>query len=272
MVRRVLTAVACALVLASCQLDVAVDVVIEPDGTGTISVVATVDPEVVETVPTIAEELVLDDVEAAGWNVDGPNATDDGGLTMTLTHDFVSDQEATNLLRSLGPPFGQMTVQRGTTGDVTTTRITGLLGLTDGFETFADEDLVAAIGSIPFAEEIAESGASPESSMSVTFRATLPGELDETNTTGTVDADGTIEWVVPMDNTIVDLRAESTQQPGDDRWWARPLSIVALVAFIAWVAFMTLFIGYVAIARWRRARAYKHRPRTYEEYHDRLGR
>jgi hypothetical protein len=267
----VLAAVVCALVLAACQLDVDVDVVIEPDGTGRIAVVASVDQEVVAAVPSIAEELVLDDVVEAGWIVDGPSPTDDGGLTIALTHDFVSDQEATNLLRSLGPPFGQMTVQRGTSGDITTTRITGLLGLTEGFQSFADEDLIAAVGSIPFAEEIEESGATPESSMTMTFRAQLPGDINEDATTGTIEGDGTIEWVVPLDNTIIDLRAESTQEPGDDRWWARPLSIAALVAFIAWVAFMTLFIGYVVIARWRRARNYKHRPRTYEDFHDRLG-
>jgi hypothetical protein len=263
--------VACAIALAACQVDIDVDVVIEPDGTGTIRVAATADAEVVAAVPTLADELVLDDVEAAGWLVEGPVSTDDGGLTITMTHDFVSAEEATNLLRSLGPPFGQMTVQRGTTGDETTTRITGLLGLTNGFETFADADLVTAIGSIPFADEITASGATPETSMSVTMRATLPGEIVAENTSGSIDGN-TVEWVVPMDDSVENLRAESKQSPGDDRWWARPLSIVALIALVVWVAFMVLFIGYVTFARWRRARDYKHRPRTYEADHDTLGR
>jgi hypothetical protein len=268
----VLALVAVALTLASCQVDVEVDLTVEPDGTGTITMTATADSEVVAAVPTIAEELVLDDVAAAGWVIDGPVATDDGGLTVTMSHDFVSDQEATNLLRSLGPPFGQMTVQRGTTNDETTTQVSGLLGLSNGFQTFADDDLVAAIGSIPFADEIAASGATPASSMTVTFRASLPGEVVDENTSGTVLEDGTIEWVVPMDDSVENLRAEAKQSPGDDRWWARPLSIVALIALIAWVGFMVCFITYVAIARWRRARDYKHRPRTYEGMHDSLGR
>lgn len=271
MIRRVLALVACALALAACQVDIDVDVVIEPDGTGTIRVTATADAEVVAAVPTLADELVLDDVEAAGWIVEGPIATDDGGLTITMTHDFVSAEEATNLLRSLGPPFGQMTVQRGTTGDETTTQMTGLLGLTNGFETFADSELVTAIGSIPFADEIAASGATPETSMSVSIRATLPGEVVAENTTGSIDG-STVEWIVPMDDSVENLRAESKQSPGDDRWWARPLSIVALVALVAWAVFMVFFILYVAIARWRRARDYKHRPRSYEADHDTLGR
>jgi hypothetical protein len=271
-IRRVLACVACALALVACQVDVDVDVVVEPDGTGTITVVATADAEVVAAVPTIAEEIVLDDVVAAGWVVDGPVATDDGGLSVRMTHDFVSDQEATNLLRSLGPPFGQMTVQRGTTGEETTTQMSGLLGLTNGFETFADDDLVQAIGSVPFAEEIAASGATPATSMSVTFTAALPGQIVEENTTGSIGSDGTVEWIVPMDDSVLNLRAEAKQSPGDDRWWARPLSVVALIALIAWVAFMVFYIAYVAIARWRRARDYKHRPRSYEGMHDSLGR
>jgi hypothetical protein len=88
--RRGLAVVACALALAACQVDIDVDVMIEPDGTGTITVVAIADAEVVAAVPTIADEIVLDDVVAAGWIIDGPVATDDGGLSVTMTHDCYS--------------------------------------------------------------------------------------------------------------------------------------------------------------------------------------
>jgi hypothetical protein len=211
--------------------------------------------------PTIAEELALDDVIAAGWAVDGPTATPDGGLTISITHPFASAADATNLLNSIGPPFNQMAVSRTTVNSDTKNSITGLLGLSNGFESFADEDLVAAAGSLPFAEEIEASGATPETSLGVKMQATLPGELVVDETNGTVLDDGTLEWVAPMDGSIVELRAQSEQAPANNAWWARPLSIVALVALIAWVAFMTLFIGYVAWARSRRARRYRKRPR-----------
>lgn len=271
MLRRIVALVACALALASCQVDLNVETVIEPDGTGTVSMVATADAEVVAAVPTLADELVLDDAVAAGWVVDGPTPTDGGGLTVTMSHDFVSSQEATNLLNSIGPPFAQMVVARTTANEETTTRLEGLLGLPDGFASFADDDLVAAVGTMPFAEEIAAAGVTPETAMSAVFRLQLPGEVvaESTNTTS-VDGD-VLEWTVPMDGEILNLRAESLQAPGDDRWWARPLSIAALVALIAWVGFMVFFIGYVAFARWRKARQYKRRPRPGGEIHDRLG-
>ena len=74
-IRRLLAVCACALVLAACQVDVSVDLTMAEDGTGTITVVATADADVVRAVPTIADELALDDVVAAGWTVDGPKAT-----------------------------------------------------------------------------------------------------------------------------------------------------------------------------------------------------
>jgi hypothetical protein len=251
-IRRVLALCVLALAVAGCRVDLNVDVVVEPDGTGTITLVATADAEVVAAVPTLADELATDDIVAAGWTIDGPTPLPDGGLTITLSHDFSSDVEATNLLNSIGPPFNQMLVTRNTSGEDTTTRLGGLLGLPDGFETFADEDLVAAVGSVPFAEQIAASGSTPESSISAVLRAQLPGQIEGDETNGTRLEDNQLEWIVPTDGTIVDARAASVQSPGDDRWWARPLSIIALVALVAWVAFMTLFIGYVIWARWQR--------------------
>lgn len=261
MVRRVLALFACAVALAACRVDIAVDVVVEADGTGRIAVVTTADAEVIEVVPTIAEELAIDDIVAAGWELDGPTPTADGGLSLTISHDFVSAEEATNLLNSLGPPFNQMSIQRTTSGDETTTQLSGLLGLSNGFESFADEDLISAVGSLPFAAEIAASGATPESSMSAVIRAELPGVIDKERTNGDFLDDERLEWVIPLDGEIIEWRAVSVQAPGEDRWWARPLSIVALVALIAWVGFMIVFIGYVTAARYRRARGYKKRPR-----------
>lgn len=259
-IRRVLAVVACALVLASCRLDVAVDLTMQPDGTGEISVVITADAALVADVPTIADELATDDIAEAGWVIEGPSPTPDGGLVVTLTHGFTSDQDATNLLNSLGPPFNQMAVSRSTSGDETTTRLDGLLGLPDGFASFADDDLVAAVGSLPFDDRIAASGATPETALGAVIRADLPGEIDDERTNGARLDDGRLEWVVPTDGSILEWQALTVQAPDDDRWWARPLSIGALVLLVGWVAFMTVFIGYVALARWRRARRYRRRP------------
>lgn len=226
----------------------------EADGTGTITVVATADAELVATVPTIADELATDDIAAAGWTIDGPTATDDGGLRISMSHDFASDEEATNLLNSIGAPFNDMSVVRNTSGDDTTTRLSGLLGLSDGFEAFADDDLIAAVGALPFADQIEAAGATPTSAMDATISVRLPGAIDAEQTNGVRIDDSRREWTVPLEGGILEWRALSVQSPGDSQWWARPLSIGALVLLVAWVVFMTLFIGYVVFARWQRAR------------------
>lgn len=263
-VRRILALLACAAALAACQVDVTVDIVVEPDGTGLITVVVVADADVVRQVPTLADDLVLDDVIAAGWSIDGPNPTASGGLELQMSHPFRSQGEATNLLQSLGPPFTAMELGRGTNGDVTTTRLSGRLVLVDGFGAFADDELVAAIGDEPFAAQLAASGATPETSMSVTLRALLPGVLNDDVTNVEPNDGGVLVWGVPLDGSVLQLQAETTQQPGEGQRWARPVSIVALVALVAWIVFMTLFIAYVAIARWRRARRYRrrHHPRS----------
>ena len=247
------------LALASCQLDVVAEVVVDPDGTGTITVTAEADAELVSEVPTLAEELVLDDIAEAGWKIDGPTATASGGLLLILTHDFEGKNEATNLLRSLGPPFNDPVIGRGQDGDSATNTARANLGLPDGFATFADDELVSAVGDVPFASRFEAAGASPENSLNAALIVTLPGELVAGETNADVLDDGRLQWTIPMNGAILEAAARSEQAPSAGGVWARPVAAVALIVLIGWVAFMCLFIGYVTVARWRRARGYRHR-------------
>ncbi|QRN81503.1 MAG: hypothetical protein JK586_08935, partial [Nocardiopsis sp. BM-2018] len=53
----------------------AVDVVIEPDGTGVVTVEAIADAGLTGQVDGLADALVFDDVVDAGWELDGPTTT-----------------------------------------------------------------------------------------------------------------------------------------------------------------------------------------------------
>ncbi|MFK7919690.1 MAG: hypothetical protein AB8G14_16565 [Ilumatobacter sp.] len=247
------------LALAGCQLDVQVDVVVDDDGTGTITVIAEADAELIEQIPTIAEDLILDDIIAAGWVADGPNPTPEGGLILTLTHDFEGNDEATNLLRSLGPPFNDPVISRGQNGDTATNTARANLGLPQGFATFADEELITAVGSVPFAEQFEQSDVDPSNAMTAVLRVTMPGELVDSETNAEILEDGRLQWIVPTDGSILEASARSEQAPSEGGVWARPVSTIALILLIGWVAFMTIFISYVAVARWRRSRRYRRR-------------
>ena len=257
---RVLLILVGALVLTGCRLDVTVDVAMQPDGTGTVTLVAVADAELVQRVPDLVDDLRLDDAEANGWVVTGPTPQEGGGVTITLAHPFSSATELASVLNSIGPPLTGMAAARtAETGDDgaengrTTNAIDGTMVLPNGFQSFADDALVQAVGGQPFGEELNASGLTPAQAMSFTFRVQLPGEL--VSSTGTEVGDGVIEWAAPLDGTTVSLLTQTVQQPpSEGNGWARPLSTIALVLLVAWVVAAGAFIAFVAVARRSRRR------------------
>ena len=202
--------------------------------------------------PGLAEDLRFDDAVAAGWTIDGPITTEEGGLRVVLGHPVTSAAEATNLLNSLGPPFSQMALGREVSedGDTTTTILTGNLVLTGGFDAFADADLVAAVGGSPYADELAASGATPTENMAVTFRAALPGEVDE-RSNGT-DVEGARQWAAPLDGSTSAVQLQTVQRPAGGGF-SSLLATVLLILFVLWMAAATAFVVSVIRARARKA-------------------
>ena len=223
-----------------------------PDGTGTVSVVAVADAELVSEVPDLADDLRLDDAIAAGWDVEGPTPTDSGGLSITLTHDFHTAEELANVLNSIGPPLTEMAAARTTQDEVTTNAISGTLVMPDGFSSFSDTELTEAVGGLPFGDRIEASGLTPQEAMSFTLRAALPGELVSAET-GT-EANGAIQWEAPLDGSQLSVLVQTVQRPASGGSWAGPVSKVALVLLIVWLVLAAAFIAFVAFARRRKSR------------------
>jgi hypothetical protein len=248
---RLLLAAVAVVVLAACKVDATVDVTIGPDGTGAVTVTAVADPPVVQQAPGLASDLRFDDAKAAGWTVDGPTATPDGGLGVVLTHPVTSAADATNVLNSLGPPFVGMKLDRVVTdgGDGATTTLSGRLALTGGFDAFADADLIAAIGGSPYAARITASGATPATALSVRLRATLAGQVQDTNGR---DDGGARVWEAPLDGSTANVRLVTRQSPGGGGFWP-VASTVLLVLLVLWLAVATVFIVSVVRARARKA-------------------
>jgi hypothetical protein len=248
-IRRLALVLVSMLALTACHLDVTVDVVMEPDGTGVVTVDAVADAELMAQVPGLVDDLRLDDAVANGWVVDGPTEASDGSVAITLTHDFGSHVELATVLRSIGPPLTDMRAARTPGDEQTTNAIDGDLLLPDGFESFADADLVAAVGGLPFADEFAASGLTPSEAMTFVFRVSLPGELISAETGTEVD-DGVIEWTAPLDGTSVNLYTATVQRPASAGGaWAGPVSTIAFIALVVWVVVAIAFIVFVAIAR-----------------------
>ncbi len=218
-----------------------------------MTLTAIADAAVVEQAPGLAEDLRFDDAAAAGWLVDGPTPTADGGLKVVISHDFATVAEATALLQSIngaGGPLHDIAITRTATSSQIVTSLAGTLRVDGELQAFADSDLLAAIGGSPYAASILEEGLQPTDAVSFTFAADLPGDA--------VVVDGTVpqssSWTVPIDGTAADLTTTNVLVKEGGGIWGT-VSTVALIALIAWCVFAIAFIVFVAKARRRRARA-----------------
>ena len=257
--RRTLSALAAGLtlLLSACRVDTAVDVRVQADGTGTITVNAVADAEVVQQAPGLAGDLRFDDAVAAGWALDGPTATDSGGLSVTLSHAFSSVEEATALLRSVngpGGPLHDLAVTRAVSDTELTTSLTGSLRFEGGLDALADADLLTALEGTPYADNLADRGLQPTDAFGFTFSATLPGASPQVSAFGDLTP---LSWTVPLDGTAIDVSTVSVlpRSTGSSAWGA--VADVAEVLLVVWCVASVGFI--VFVARARRARAERNR-------------
>lgn len=261
MIRRFLLLVAALAVLAGCRVDVAVDVQMAQNGSGTITVTALADAAVVAAAPGLADDLRLDDVRAAGWTVDGPSDTADGGLQLVLRHDFSTPEQATALLASLNGPQGPLQavlLSRDATDSAITYTVSGKAGLEAGLASFADPDLLAAVGAEPYADQVREADVNPADAVAITLTMRLPGEVE--STTGEQGAGGMLgeapdatvapflTWSVPTDGSSTDLATTTRESLERGGIWS-PLATVALVALVAWIVLSLVLVALVVRKR-----------------------
>ena len=279
--RRALLVLFAAFALAACRVDTMVHVAVRPDGSGTITVTAVADSELVSKTPGLAEDLRFADVKNAGWQVEGPTKTDAGGLQVAVTHPFASPEEATALLRTLNGadgPLHDVTVTRTATKRQVVTGLTGSLKVTNGLAAFADPDVLAAIGGSPYAKDLTALKLTPADVLTFTFTADLPGSVSPdgvspggispgatgpgatgpgatgpgTVSTGSIPTQS-ISWNVPLDGAVTDVATTSVLDTGSNGGAWGTLATAALIALIAWVIASTGFILFVAKARRDRA-------------------
>lgn len=241
------------VVLAGCRVDVSVDVDMAQDGSGTLTVTLAADSEVVAQAPGLADDLRFDDLEAVGWTITGPTPTSDLGLQVSLVHEFAAPEELTALIASLNGtdgPFKTVLFRRVDTGEEITFSISGAGRVDAGLASFADADLIDAVGATPYADDVASAGLSQTDAVHLDLRVDLPGSVERT--TGT-EVDGALSWTIPLDSTPVELTTTSSVNLERHGPWS-VLSTVFHVLLMAWIVIAVLVLAYVPIARRRRAR------------------
>lgn len=249
---RLLSVLLLAVVCAGCRVDVDINVRMDSKGAGSVTVTLVTDKEMVTRAPGLATDLRLEDIKAAGWTVTGPTVTPDGGLQVELVQAFTTPAQANAILADLNGPNGPLvgiTLALTTVQDTTTYTLNGRLQVVGGLAAFSDTDLVTALGSAPYAAQVAAAGQQPKDVLGITFKATMPGKLNTTTAKGSAG----LQWTVPLDGTALDVGTLSEHTVARNKW-AKPVAKSAQVALVTWGAVSIGFILYVIAVRHRRRR------------------
>ena len=168
-----------AVFASACRVDTAVEVEVEDDGSGLVTVVFTADADAVTRVPELAEGLRLDDVRAAGWAVDGPISRGDGGTEVRAVKEFESASQLSVLLAELAGDdviFSEVVLEQTRSFAKSAYEFGAVVNPTPPVEAFSDGALAAIFDGQPFGRPledlIAEAGR-PQDSLGLQFSVTL---------------------------------------------------------------------------------------------------
>ncbi len=178
-------AISTALVLlvlgVGCKVDVVMDVAVDEDGSGSVTVSVGLDDEAMARVGDLGRQLRTDDLAGAGWTVTGPER--EGETTWVRASKSFAEPSAAPAV------VGEVSAHDGPFRDFVVTRSDGLLGtdysvtgtidLTRGPQVFSDADLAALLGGDPFGGTldaiVAEQGRPLEEMVDISVRVELPG-------------------------------------------------------------------------------------------------
>jgi hypothetical protein len=221
--------------LGGCRVGVSVEVETGADGGGHVRATVTLDDEAARQVPDLAEQLRVDDLEAAGWEVDGPTPLAGGGATVSATKPFATSEGASRALRELGGGFGTLRLRVDRSFWKTTSTLEGAVDLTGGLAAFGDEELAAVVGNPTLGLDPAAVERDLGRPLAEVLAVELVGDLR-----GRLDADapgtrgGDAVWPVPLGTTVA-VRATAEQ------WNTLSLALGA-VAALSGVALLVVIL------------------------------
>jgi hypothetical protein len=151
---RLAALVAVAFALSACQATLQVGIDAHGDGSGLVTVTATLDRDAARTVPDLAQELRTSDLQKAGWTIVGPRPAANGGVQVAASKPFHNRAEAIQVLGQLsggapgnGPgPFNSFRIDQGHGLLTTSTTFHGVVDLTCGLRCFGDAQLQQQLG------------------------------------------------------------------------------------------------------------------------------
>ena len=221
---------------SACQVSLTAGVDVNRDGSGRVVAGVGLDDDAVREIGDLAAALRLDDVRAAGWQVDAPRKEGDGLTWLRASKPFADPEQVPAILAELngpGGPFRDFTVTR--TESLTRTKITftGTVDLAAGLAGLADAELTAALGDVHLGLDPDGLRSRFGDRLKVRATAGLPGEI----TTNAPARDGGRALWAPEVGETVRLEASSSAFRVDPR-----LPIAAGVALVLVTVLLAILV------------------------------
>jgi hypothetical protein len=243
MLRRPLLAALSLLVVvgvSACDVRTTVTLDVSDDGSGTVEVAVDLDAEAVAELPDLdgdgvsdAADLAAlvrdDDLVAAGWTVEGPEAGADGGVRLQATRSFGTPAEADRVLAELTGPSGALRdlhVSRSESFGRTRFRFEGTADLSGGLEAFGDEGLAAALEGEALGEDAAAIEERLGQPLAETFTLEVTANLPGASTS----------WSPRLGDEPLDMRSDSTRYD----WPVLALALVCALCLAALAAVLVM--------------------------------
>lgn len=235
------------LVGSACQLRTDLNITVEPDGSGEITVAIGLDEDGVAEHPDLLDELEFGDLRVTGWEVSGPEKDDDGFTRVRIRHEFGAPEEVATLLDEVAGesgPLRDFSLAQKDGFAETRYRFEGVVDFTDGVEGLVeDPELAEALDAEPvdLIQERLEGAIDQVLRFQVAVQ--LPGDV--ASNAPTQATNGAVWRPSVLEEEAVELVATSTLQRNDRIVWL----IVAAVAGFALLLFVI-----IRVVLWRRAR------------------
>ena len=244
MPRRLLLLVFAVLAWATtaCQLTVAAGVDVSRDGAGRVTAGLGLDADAVKEVGDLSTALRLDDVRAAGWQVDAPRKEDDGLTWVRAAKPFSDPEQVPAILAELnapGGPFRDFRVVRTKSLTRSKTTFTGTVDLAGGLTGLSDPELDAALDDVDLGLDLEGLRRRFGDQLDVRVTAGLPGEV---KTNAPARDGGRALWAPELGQTI-QMEASSEAFRVDPR-----------IPIAAGAALLVAGVGLVVLVRRRRNR------------------
>lgn len=239
------------IVLAGCRVDSTVTIDIEGNGGGSVQVDVELNQEAFERIPDLDQQLQVQDLRNAGWDVVGPTSTDEGGRLISATKTFASPEDLPVVLSEIGA-FNNVSLTRTREFGATTWTFLGDVDITGGVDQFGDAELGSLLGGRMTGVDVAAIETELRQPVADLFGFNVIVQMADDVEANATSTDGRqAAWVARIDD-VAPTSLSVTSSVKDDR--PRTLAFIAII--LAAAAVVTLVLAGIWAARSRSRAGY----------------